>query len=229
MIRPRLSPYTVMLVDDHKIIRFGITAWLSTELDIKVVGSYATSRELLAALARQEVDVVIIDFMLGETEIDGIHLIRTLRLRHPRCKILVLSSHYSTATVTLAMQNGCHGFYGKVQDLEELATAIRKVACGQTYLHPNMASELESQLKPSVTAATDEMGADQALARNKALSSKEQEVLRCFLNGMSVNEIAVKFSRSANTISTQKQSAYRKLGIKTDSELFKLDHLLRNE
>lgn len=57
---------------------------------------------------------------------------------------------------------------------------------------------------------------------NASLTPKEQEVLRCFLDGMSVNSIAAKFSRSASTISTQKQSAYRKLGIKSDSELFKI-------
>jgi len=56
------------------------------------------------------------------------------------------------------------------------------------------------------------------------LTLKEQEVLRCFLDGMSVNSIAAKFSRSASTISTQKQSAYRKLGIRSDCELFKFSH-----
>ncbi|MFL1501592.1 MULTISPECIES: response regulator transcription factor [unclassified Pseudomonas] len=224
MSRPRLRPYTVMLLDDHRIIRYGIAAWLATELDIKVVGSYATSKEFLAALTEQQVDVVLIDFMLGDKEVDGINLIRTIKLRHPACKILVLSSHYSPATVALAMQTGSLGFYGKSQELEELGTAIRKVAVGQVYLHPAMAAELEAQAKPAVSP---EAGAKESLAQNSALSPKEQEVLRCFLDGMSVNDIAAKFSRSANTISTQKKSAFRKLGIKSDGELFKLSNSLR--
>jgi DNA-binding NarL/FixJ family response regulator len=65
------------------------------------------------------------------------------------------------------------------------------------------------------------MDPSSSLRLNTSLTPKEQEVLRCFLDGMSVSSIAAKFSRSASTISTQKQSAYRKLGIKTDSELFK--------
>ncbi|WP_445177485.1 response regulator [Pseudomonas sp. McL0111] len=222
MVSRQFRPYTVMLLDDHKIIRFGVAAWLATEMDIEVVGAFATSKEFLAAMATQKVDVVVVDFVLSEKEIDGINMIRRIKLNYPDCKILVLSSHYNPATVTLAMQNGCSGFYGKTQELEDLAMAIRKVATGQIYLDAAMASELACSEIAAVDEGSNAAEHDVDLTRHSALSPKEQEVLRCFLDGMSVNQIAAKFFRSANTISTQKLSAYRKLGIKNDNQLFKL-------
>lgn len=222
----RSTPYKVMIVDDHNVVRFGITAWLESEPDVQVVGSFASSKELLAAMATEQVDVVLIDFSLGETDIDGINLIKMIKVRHVACKVLVLSSHFTPATVALAMQNGSSGFYGKNQELDELGAAIRRVAQGHTYLHASMTAEIAGCSNLTVKKVPDDLGPGISIVHNTTLSAKEQEVIRCFLNGLSVNDIAAKFSRSANTISTQKQSAYRKLGIKTDNELFKLFHTI---
>ncbi|BBP80161.1 DNA-binding response regulator [Pseudomonas sp. Ost2] len=218
--------YTVMLLDDHELIRVGTSLWLSKEPDLEVVGSFSTGRELLAALAIRQPDILVIDFMLGPTEIDGINLIRALRVRYPDCRPLVLSAHYTPATVSLALRAGSWGFFGKTQRLDGLA-AIRTVARGKIYLHPIMAREVATVSEKEVYEAASASEQVPACAHD-ILSPREREVLRCFLDGMSVNGIAEKFSRSANTISTQKQSAYRKLGIKTDSELFKLSSSLRD-
>ncbi len=214
--------YTVMLLDDHELIRVGTSLWLSKEPDLEVVGSYSTGRELLDALAVRQPDILVIDFMLG-----GINLIRALRVRYPDCRPLVLSAHYTPATVSLALRAGSWGFFGKSQRLDGLAAAIRTVARGKIYLHPIMAREVAAVTETEVYEAASANEATHACAHD-ILSPREREVLRCFLDGMSVNSIAEKFSRSANTISTQKQSAYRKLGIKTDSELFKLSSSLRD-
>jgi len=221
------GPRTVMLLDDHEVIRVGTALWLSRESDLEIIGSFSTSGELFAALAKRRPDIVVVDFMLGPLEIDGVNLIRALRVRYPECRTLVLSAQYTPATVSLALQAGSWGFFGKSQRLDELAAAIRTVARGKIYLHPAMAREVgvsaSALCKVSVTAERT-----CGCAHDEILSPREREVLRCFLDGMSVNGIAAKFSRSANTISTQKQSAYRKLGIKTDSELFKLSGSLRD-
>lgn len=220
------GPYTVMLLDDHELIRVGTVLWLSKEPDLQVIGSYSTSRELLAALAVRQPDILVIDFMLGPREIDGINLIRALRLRHPECRPLVLSAHYTPATVSLALRAGSWGFFGKSERLDGLASAIRTVARGRIYLHPVMAAEVAAVSETEVHRVAGAAEPVCTGAHGEVLSPREREVLRCFLDGMSVNGIAAKFSRSANTISTQKQSAYRKLGIKNDSELFKLSSSL---
>jgi DNA-binding NarL/FixJ family response regulator len=221
-------PFSVMLLDDHEVVRQGIASVLREEVDFSVIGAFGTGRELIAALTRQEADVVVIDFVLGPTEIDGINLIRLLRRRFGKCKPLVLSAHYTPATVALALKAGSRGFVGKEQGLSELVGAIRVVAQGQIYLHPAMTEKLMSmQLFQPMEHTTPASKLLNSSIMSSKLSPREWEVLRCFLDGMSVNSIAAKFLRSANTISTQKQSAYRKLGIKNDSELFKLLHQTR--
>lgn len=215
--------HTVILLDDHEMVRQGIGLGLSKEADLEVIGSFGTGRELLAALAHMPADVVVMDFVLGPSDIDGLSLIQTLSRRFSQCKCIVVSSHYTPATVSLALKAGSWGVLGKTQNLTELITAIRTVAQGRIYLDRYMLPSLQgAQPTFDVASIKSRMALSSSERLNTNLTPKEREVLRCFLDGMSVNSIAAKFSRSASTISTQKQSAYRKLGIKSDSELFKI-------
>ena len=214
-------PLRLMVLDDHAVVRHGLVSRLTDEPDLSVVGSYATSRELLDALAAQPADIVIVDFSLGPSDIDGLNLIRALKIRYPASKTIIVSAHYSVATVALALKAGARGYVGKNQELDDLVTAIRTVARGRIYLHPEMAAEMAT----SAEGPSDHTDAE-ALTKNPLLSPREREVLRCCLEGMSVTQIAAKFSRNVNTISTQKQAAFRKLGIRTDNELFKIRHQL---
>ncbi|RMP73669.1 hypothetical protein ALQ17_02839 [Pseudomonas fluorescens] len=214
--------HTVMLLDDHEMVRQGIELGLGNEADLEVIGSFGTGKELLEALALRPADVVVMDFILGPSDLDGLGLIQTLSRRFGQCRPIVVSSHYTPATVSLALKAGSWGVLGKTQKLTELITAIRTVARGRIYLQPCMLSAIQGMQPVSeMGSMKSKMESSSSLRLNTCLTPKEQEVLRCFLDGMSVSSIAAKFSRSASTISTQKQSAYRKLGIKTDSELFK--------
>lgn len=216
------TTYTVMLLDDHAMLRQGIELGLSNEADLHVVGSFGTAKELLEALARRPADVVVMDFILAPSDNDGLSLIQALNRRFSQCRPLIVCSHYTPATVSLSLKAGCWGILGKTQNLTELITAIRTVAQGRIYLQPCMVPALQGmQSMLEVVSMKSKMDYATPLRLHACLTPKEQEVLRCFLDGMSVNSIAAKFSRSASTISTQKQSAYRKLGIKNDSELFK--------
>lgn len=224
MAPPNRSPIRVMQLDDHPIVRHGAAVSLSREADIQIVGSFATGRELMNALRSTAADVLMIDYALGPGDIDGVNLIRALRIRFPNYPILVTSGHYNPSTVSLALRAGAHGFVGKTQPVEVLAKAIRTVAADRRYLDPLMAAELDANDIPLPTEADSEN--ESMLTRHANLSPREREVLRCFLDGMSVSQIAEKFSRSINTISTQKQAALRKLGVRSDSELFKIRHLI---
>jgi DNA-binding NarL/FixJ family response regulator len=220
--------YTVMLLDDHEMVRQGIELGLSKEADLTVIGTFGTGRELLDALARRPADVVVMDFILAPSDNDGLSLIQALNRRFSRCRPLIVCSHYTPATVSLSLKAGCWGILGKTQNLTELVTAIRTVAQGRIYLQPCMVPALQGiQSVLDVANMKSKMDVSTSMQLNACLTPKEQEVLRCFLDGMSVNSIAAKFSRSASTISTQKQSAYRKLGIRSDSELFKFTHQFR--
>jgi len=217
--------HTIMLLDDHEMVRQGIELGLRIETDLDVIGSFSTSRALLDALTQRPADVVVMDFTLGPSDIDGLSLIQMLSRRFKRCKVLVVSSHCTRARVTLALKAGSLGVLGKTQQLTELVVAIRTVAQGRIYLQPCMVPALQGMHSVlDVANVKKKVDLSSSLELNACLTPKEQEVLRCFLDGMSVNSIAAKFSRSASTISTQKQSAYRKLGISSDSELFKFSY-----
>lgn len=170
---------------------------------VTVVGSHRCSRTLRAMLAETPVDIVLLDYSLASDDLDGMALIKALRLRYPELRILVVSGHCQHVTVNMLLREGANGFFAKHQEAVEMAEAITRVMAGETYL------------PPFLTAVTP-------ARRSSPLSPREWEVIRCFLDGMSVSQIAAKFNRSLKTISTQKSTAYKKLGIQSDAELFKM-------
>jgi two-component system capsular synthesis response regulator RcsB len=234
MLPPSLNRrIRVALLDDHAAILHGLAARLAQESDIDIVGAFSGSQEMIRALQAAPADFLLIDYALGHNDIDGHNLIRLLRIRFPKAKIIVTSAHDNQATVMLAIQAGASGFVGKGQDLDDLVAAIRTVDKGDTYLPPEVAIELSSRGTPQQVlqaASQDDIGTEpddaSILQGNAELTPREREVLRCFLSGMSVAQIAEKFSRSNKTISTQKQAAYRKLGIRSDAEFFQIHHQL---
>ena len=226
-------PIRVVVLDDHAVVRHGLGARLKQEADIEVTGMFASGREIVQALkdSAVEVDVLLMDYSLGPAEIDGLNLIRLIRVRYPDLKILVASAHHNKATVGMVMHAGARGFVGKEEELSELVRAIRTVAAGGKRLNPTLAAEMERDTLNAAPAdgSATESSELSALVDRPELSPKEREVLRCCLDGMSVTDIAEKFARSIKTISSQKQSAYRKLGIRTDTELFKIKHELEGQ
>jgi two-component system, NarL family, captular synthesis response regulator RcsB len=194
----------VALLDDHALVLKGLIAHLEKIPSILIVGSHGSSQPFRAMLAAMPVDVALIDYSLAMDDIDGVALIKLLRASHPAVKILVVSAHGSRLVISSLLQAGAHGFVAKSQELDEIIRAIDAVMTGREYLPPGTVSSL---------AAHPMAG----------LSPREWEVVRCVLEGLSVTQIANKFSRSLKTVSTQKTAAYRKLDISADNEL----HMLR--
>ncbi|CAI8791106.1 response regulator transcription factor [Pseudomonas serboccidentalis] len=219
------SSLRIALLDDHALIRLAVEARLSRERDICVAGLYRSGGELFESLRRDAVNFLILDFWLANNEIDGLRLIRSIRNHYPDLPILVSSSEESPAMIQLMRGSGANGFCGKSQEIDELVKAIRMVASGCAYF-PQL--EVEGHKSRKIAEAGQLAGDSNqsismnALLNHPALSVREQEVLRCFLDGVSVSQMAVRFSRSHKTISAQKQAGLRKLGIGSDQELFKM-------
>ncbi|MDD2047804.1 response regulator transcription factor [Pseudomonas putida] len=209
----------IALLDDHAVVRHGLANTLAAETDFEVVGIYERSRDLIAGLAKAPADLLLLDFSLNPDELDGVSLIRALRIKFPDCQILILSSHHDPATVGLAMRVGARGFVGKGEEMRQLVKAVRRVAGGAVYLNDDMTYRLAEAVTNTVQ---DQNEAPDPLVQAE-LTSREQEVIRCYLAGMTVSDIAEKFNRSIKTISTQKTSAFRKLGVTSNNELFKLN------
>jgi two-component system capsular synthesis response regulator RcsB len=214
----------ILILDDHPMVREALSAHLERYPEFGVLGDIGSSKELLRLLPSLMPDLLMLDYALGEDSADGIALIRTLRARYPEMKILMVSGHSSPATITAMLRAGAHGFLAKNQDLKDLPEAIRKVIRGGVYVPVNTREMLHYTKAPEDEGLGTE---GKELFDHPALSPKEREVLRCCIEGMTVTQVARKFSRSIKTISGQKQSAYRKLGIASDRELFKVAQLLR--
>ncbi|RUL76070.1 response regulator transcription factor [Dyella choica] len=209
----------VILLDDHPVMRRGLELLLKLEYSIDVVGSFRSSAELFAGHKHVRADVIVTDYALAKGDVDGQRLIRSLKQHIPHARILVMSTHCNAGTVAMAMRAGADGFIGKNQSLPELVLAIQAIAAGRVYPSGEQVQAIGSTEPSGVEAADELLGFSR-------LSPREREVLRCVLDGMSISEIAAKFSRQVTTISAQKNSAFRKLGIRTNNELFKIWHQL---
>ncbi|WP_193099577.1 cable pilus system response regulator transcription factor CblR [Burkholderia sp. Z1] len=226
-MRPAHQPIRIVILDDHAVVQHGIASYLTEKTGIEVAASFAKSRDLIRWLEANHADVVLLDYTLGPGEIDGLNLVKLVNTRFPDCRILMTSSSDTPATVNMTMRAGALGFFGKSENLGELANAIRVVASGRSYISAELADRIMSGAttdprvaEPKPASDEDTPSSDSGSSMNLRLSPREHEVLRCFLAGMSVSGIASKFSRSPKTISAQKQSAFRKLGIRSDAELF---------
>lgn len=211
-----------MLLDDHGLVLRGLHDLLKKERKFNVVASFMSSRAMLNGLRNNDVDVLVMDYSLAPDDLDGISLIKHLQNHHPNIELLVVSAYYTSTIVSQALRAGVKGFIGKNVDPENISRAIQRVANGRVYLEPSMLDEvliLRDETKNKADSRS------RAPLSTDILSPKELEVIRCILEGMTVSAIALKFNRSLKTISGQKQSALRKLGIQSDHELFLLrDH-----
>jgi len=199
-------PLNIALLDDHDVVRHGTCVHLSTDPRFRIVGSHGHSRDLLATLATCPVDVAIVDYALADTDIDGLALVRQLCLDHPRVPILVFSAHLNKVVMNSALSAGAAGLVTKNERIGELARAIVLLAEGAQYLPAEYAPEREGA----------------------ALSPSERSVLRLCLEGMTVSEIALRRHRSIKTVSTQKHAAFRKLGLRSDGDLYTHRHQLED-
>lgn len=227
----RRNNVSIALLDDHFLVLRGLSDVLRENPDFDVVGTFTSSKELLDCIKTTKVDVIIADYELAPADVDGLNLIKTLTRLYPHVAVLVVSAHYNPATVALALRGGAKGFIGKNRPFEEIQNAALEVSRGRTFIEAQMAQELANQQRHGevlISGNYSEANVRQAVSLS-ALSPKEQEVIRCFLAGMTVTDIAEKFNRSLKTISGQKQSAMRKLGLKADHELFIIkDELLKS-
>ncbi|WP_336777966.1 response regulator transcription factor [Pantoea sp. USHLN256] len=217
-----LKNVSIALLDDHFLILRGLNDVLNEKHNFTVAGAFTNSEQLLKSLKTKLVDIVIIDYELAPADVDGLTLIKMLHRLHSSLPILVVSAHYNPATVALALRAGAKGFIGKNRPFEELQKAVIEVSRGQIYLEPGMVQQLAEQQHQGEVLINGNLSSDNVKRATSlsSLSPKELEVIRCFLTGMTVTDISEKFNRSIKTISGQKQSAMRKLGVKADHELF---------
>ncbi len=191
---------TVLIADDHPVVRQGLGVLLGVQDDVEVVGEAADGREALALTAEKDPDVILLDLKLPV--MDGIAVLRELRDRGLRARALVLTSAADADLVTLAMRAGAAGYLYKDVDPDALVRAVRSVHDGHTLLAPEATGSL---LRTG--------GGAQPVHGIGALTSREREVLAGIADGRSNREIARLLHVSEKTVKTHVSAVLAKLGV----------------
>lgn len=203
----------IVLADDHPIVRWGLGTLLEKCPGLSVIAQAADSTELFDLLEKHPVELVITDYaMPGGKFQDGITMFERLRRFYPDLKIIVLTVLKNPAILARIKASPVDAILNKESSLDDISRAIASVTAGQRYLGASVIAAL----------------ADADVARQRrilALSMREIEILRLYLDGMPMRRIAEVTHRSIKTVSNQKQSALRKLGCANDMELFQLKAL----
>jgi DNA-binding NarL/FixJ family response regulator len=213
MSDPQPEPITVVLVDDHSMVRIGLKAYFSTLPDIVVVGEAATGAEAVALARARRPDVVLMDIRMPV--LDGIQATREIAATRglERVRVLILTTYDTDAYVFDALQAGASGFMLKDGGPAELLHAIRVVAAGEALLAPRITRRLIAQLAAVRTAR--QAGED----RLAVLTQREREVLALVGRALSNDEIAAELTLSPATARTHVSRAMVKLGSRDRAQL----------
>jgi two-component system response regulator NreC len=190
---------SVLLVDDHSLVRRGFRRMLEDEADIRVIGEASDGPDAVDAAAALSPDVIVMDFALPS--MNGAVAARRILEANPRAAILILSMHAEPNYVRTCLDAGARGYLLKnAMDLE-LVSAVRTVAAGGRVLDPRLGK----------IAAPHERG--------RSLSARELEVLQLIVHGKSNKEIAIVLGLSANTVSVHRAHIMQTLQIHNTAEL----------
>ncbi len=202
---------SVVLADDHKIVRDGLKSLLATCSDIEVVAVADNGRQLLAIAEDALPEIVLLDVSMPE--MNGIDVVRKLSTTCPTIKAIMLSMHADRRFVTESLNAGARGYLLKDSAFEELVMAITAVNSGGLYLSPKIAGIIVQDYlrrsSPSVETVFS------------VLSNREREVLQLIAEGKSTKEIAFNSGVSVKTVETQRQQIMKKLNIFSVAELTK--------
>ncbi len=203
---------SVLIVDDHPLVRQGLRKMIEKEADMSVLGEAGDAGEALRVIAQGMPDVIIVDISL-ETETSGIDLVKALKERYRNIQSLVLSMHDENIYAERALRAGAKGYVTKKEAAAIIIEAIRTVRKGEVFLSSRMSGRIIDKI---INAPGDSQGAP-----HEILSDREFEVYRLIGMGHSTGEIAKKLNLSVNTIESHRRKIKDKLGIIKGSDLVK--------
>jgi two-component system NarL family response regulator len=196
------SRFSVMLVDDHALLRTGVANIINQEADLHVVAEAGNGAEALEAYDRVKPDVILLDLRMPVME--GVEVVRRLRERDPRARVIVLTTYDTDDEISRALKAGAKAYVLKDIAADALIACIRDVLAGKTYLAPAAAAKLAEDVT------------------RVQLTPRELATLRSMANGKANKEIASELGISDRTVKTHLGHLFEKLGVTSRTEAVKV-------
>jgi DNA-binding NarL/FixJ family response regulator len=197
---------TVLIVDDHDIVREGLKQIVSETGDITVGGEARTAAEALEEIRRRAWDVVVLDLNLPDRP--GLDVLAQIRNVSPQTPVLILTMHQHPSYVSRAFKSGASGYVSKNSARDHLVTAIRRLARGERFLTAAFAESLAFDLMDGG-----------GRARHESLSEREFQILVMIASGKPPRAIAAELNVSVKTVGTHRGRLLQKMGLKNNAEL----------
>ena len=210
-----VQPIRVLLVEDHKLVRAGISALLQKNEEIDVVGEAADGEQALKIIEKQQPDVVLMDIALPGS--NGLTITEEIHQRFPDVRVIILSAHINEIYVSNALQTGAAGYLLKDTEIAEVEHAIRVAARGETYLTPAVSRQivdgymrrLDGKEEPSLE-----------------LTPRQREILQLMAQDLTTKEIAVRLFISEKTVLAHRAQMMHRIGVRDAAGLIR--YAIRN-
>lgn len=196
---------SVLIADDHSLIRLGFKTLLDMEPDLSICGEAEGVDDALRLADELSPDVAVVDLSLGDGS--GLDLVRRLHAHHPEMRILVCSMHDESLFASRVLKAGAHGFINKREAAAHVVEAIRRVLAGDVYLSTVMTQQMLRGVCDDVPGSVD------------ALTDRELEVFSMIGKGYETKRIAKQLHLSVKTIETHREKIKRKLNLSSSCDL----------
>jgi DNA-binding NarL/FixJ family response regulator len=199
----------IVIVDDHPVMRLGLTALIDAEPELTVCGEASTARSALSVIRKSQPDLVIVDLMLKG--LSGLDVVKKMKTRHPEIPSLILSMHDESVYAERALRAGASGYVTKQQLDDTVLKAIRCVLDGGKYMSKAVQAKLAEKFLGGQTLQNN--------SPLDALSDRELEVFRMIGEGRSTRQVAKRLSLSIKTIESHQEHIKQKLTLSSSTEL----------
>lgn len=204
-----MAALSIVLADDHHVVRNGLRLLLEHKLNAQIVGETANGVDTVAMVAQLQPDLLIVDVMMPG--MNGLDVTRQVRQVSGRTRVVVLSMYGDEAHVRDALRAGATAYVLKDSLSDDFVFAIQQAANGQRYLSPALAEQAITWLAEDTQTGTHESSA--------ALTTREREILRLVAQGGTSAEIAAQLVISVRTVDWHRANMLHKLGLRTSAEL----------
>lgn len=202
---------TVLLAEDHNLVRQAIKFMIEADPDFSIVGEAADGLEAIELVDRLKPEILVVDVMMPG--LNGLDVTKQVVQRFSETRVIVLSMHADEAYVLEALKNGASGYVLKESSIENLLDAFRQIRSGMLYLSP--------PLSQRAIQSYTERAQDSALAPYDELTAREREVMQLTAEGFTSSEVAKRLFISPRTAETHRANLMRKLNLRSQAELIR--------